>query len=224
MNSKTKRRLVVVTGVVIMVLCIILAVVGGNNAAKTISIDDALQGTYAGDRVQVTGNVEDDSFALENGVLTFSIFDPETKDQSQSLCVNYEGSASSTFGNGITTICTGTLSDDGKILNCTELVTKCPSKYESSDDVLAIERLLGYGEEIMGKPVKALGSIVAGSLQPAGGDVRFVVADAQNPEMTVSVHYDGALSDEMTDGAEVVLSGSLTDADTFTATDVALKG
>ena len=223
MNAKTKRRLVVVTGIVIMVLCIILAVVGGNNAAKTISINDALQGSFAGERVQVTGNVVDDSFALENGVLTFSIYDSEAEDQSQNLNVTYEGSASSTFGNGITTICTGVLTDDGG-LNCTELVTKCPSKYESSDDVLDMARLVGYGEEIVGKPVKALGVIVPGTIQPAGGEERFVVADPANPELTVSVHFDGALSDEMTDGSEVVLSGSLTNADTFTATDVALKG
>ena len=224
MNSKMKRRLIVVTGIVIMVLCVILAVVGGGNAAKTISIKDALQGSFAGDRVQVTGNVVDDSFALENGVLTFDIYDPEAKDQSQNLSVIYEGSASSTFGNGITAICTGTLTDDGSVLNCTELITKCPSKYESSDDVLDLARLVGYGEEIVGKPVKAWGVIVPGTIQAAGGEERFVVSDLSDPNLIVSVHFDGAMSDDMTDGAEVVLSGSLTNADTFTATDVALKG
>jgi cytochrome c-type biogenesis protein CcmE len=38
------------------------------------------------------------------------------------------------------------------------------------------------------------------------------------------VKYAGALSDEVRDGATVVLLGSLGDAGSFTATEVALEG
>lgn len=61
MNTKTKRRLVVVTGVIVVVLAIVLAVVGSGGAAKTVTVADALSGTHDSDRVQVSGNVVDNS-------------------------------------------------------------------------------------------------------------------------------------------------------------------
>ena len=45
----------------------------------------------------------------------------------------YQGAASSTFGDDVTAICTGRVGDDG-VLRCSELVTKCPSKYEGAGD------------------------------------------------------------------------------------------
>ena len=76
MNSKMKRRLIVVTGVIVVVLAIVLAIVGSSGAAKTISVKDALESDLAGERVQVSGNVVDNSFATVDGVLTFDIYDP----------------------------------------------------------------------------------------------------------------------------------------------------
>ena len=115
MNTKTKRRLVVVTGVIVVVLAIVLAVVGSGGAAKTVTVADALSGAHDSDRVQVSGNVVDNSFATKDNVLTFEICDPEG-DESQTLRVSYDGAASSTFGNGVTAICTGKLiSADGGV-------------------------------------------------------------------------------------------------------------
>lgn len=68
MNSKMKRRLIVVTGVIVVVLAIVLAIVGSSGAAKTISVKDALESDLAGERVQVSGNVVDNSFATVDGV------------------------------------------------------------------------------------------------------------------------------------------------------------
>ena len=39
------------------------------------------------------------------------------------------GALPATFGAGVVAICTGTV--DGKTLEASEMVTKCPSKYES---------------------------------------------------------------------------------------------
>lgn len=69
------------------------------------------------------------------------------------LEVRYDGAASSTFGNDVTAICTGKINDAG-VLECSELVTKCPSKYENADSALTVEQLLGYGESVYGKVVK----------------------------------------------------------------------
>ena len=225
MNPKTKRRLVVVTGVIVVVLAIVLAVVGSGGAAKTVSVADALSGSYDSDRIQVSGNVVDNSFATEDNVLTFDIYDPEG-DASQTLRVRYEGAASSTFGNGVTAICTGKLStSNGVELVASELVTKCPSKYESATDALTVARLTEYGESIVDTTVKLAGTVVEGTLTAAGtGEPRFMVADAGDASVRVPVEFDGALPESIVDGTSVVITGSLSDAGSFVATDVAQEG
>lgn len=225
MNTKTKRRLVVVTGVIVVVLAIVLAVVGSGGAAKTVSVADALSGSYDSDRIQVSGNVVDNSFATEDNVLTFDIYDPEG-DASQTLRVRYEGAASSTFGNGVTAICTGKLStSNGVELVASELVTKCPSKYESATDALTVARLTEYGESIVDTTVKLAGTVVEGTLTAAGtGEPRFMVADAGDASVRVPVEFDGALPETIVDGTSVVITGSLSDAGSFVATDVAQEG
>ena len=225
MNTKTKRRLIVVTGVIVVVLAIVLAVVGSGGAAKTISVGDALNGSYDSDRIQVSGNVVDNSFATEDNVLTFDIYDPEG-DESQTLRVRYEGAASSTFGNGVTAICTGRLdTSNGVELVASELVTKCPSKYESATDALTVARLTEYGDSIVDTTVKLAGTVVEGTLTAAGGEgPRFDVADASDASLRVPVEFDGALPETIVDGTSVVITGSLSDAGSFVATDVAQEG
>lgn len=224
MNTKTKRRLIVVTGVIVVVLAIVLAVVGSGGAAKTVSVAEALSGSHDSDRIQVSGNVVDNSFATEDNVLTFEIFDPEG-DESQTLRVRYEGAASSTFGNGVTAICTGRLNtSNGVELVASELVTKCPSKYESATDALTVSRMLEYGDSIVDTTVKLTG-VVEGALTAAGsGEPRFVVADGADASVQVPIEFDGAMADGIVDGTSVVITGSLSDSGSFIATDVAQEG
>ncbi len=222
MNSKTKRRLIVVTGIIIIVAALVLAFVGSNSSARTISIAEAATGNYVDQRVQVTGNVVDNSYTINGNTLTFSIYDPDDSSAGQ-MVVDYDGSASSTFGNGVTAISTGRMNADGHLV-ASELVTKCPSKYESGTEALEVSQLLGYGQEIEDKTVKVKGTVVAGSQNPAGSDVRFVLADSSDSSQSVPVHFDGALSDETAaDDASVVLTGNMTNG-TFSATDVSLEG
>lgn len=220
MNSKMKRRLFAVTGVIVIVIIVLLAVVGGSTSAKSVSVADAASGSYADQRVQVSGNVVTDSFSTKNDVLTFQIYDPDG-DASKVLNVRYEGSVSATFGNDITAICTGKMTSDG-VLNASELVTKCPSKYENSSNALGVAQLIGYGESVEGKIVKVAGTVQAGSLKAAGQGDRFIVVDSDDASKTMSVVYDSALSDEVKDGAKVVLTGSVEKSGKFKATDVAL--
>ncbi|MDO4290720.1 MAG: cytochrome c maturation protein CcmE [Eggerthellaceae bacterium] len=224
MNAKMKKRLIAVSGIIVIVLIVILAVVGGNSAAKTLTVAEAVENPPdAGQKVQVSGNVVENSFATEGNVLTFAIYDAEGSPATQ-LRVRYEGAASSTFGNDVTAICTGKIGSDG-VLACSELVTKCPSKYENADSALSVARLLEYGAEITGKPVKVAGTVAAGTLAAAGQGDRFVLVDAEGASAgEIAVLFDGALSDEVTDGARVVLTGAVDDAGKFAATDVALEG
>jgi cytochrome c-type biogenesis protein CcmE len=110
---------------------------------------------------------------------------------------------------------------DGGVLVASELVTKCPSKYENAQDALTVERLLGYGESMLGKTTKVTGLVRAGSLADVTSDTRFVIED--DAGNSLPIHFEGALSDEVTDGVSVVIMGALDEDGTFLATDVALE-
>lgn len=218
-----KKRLVIVTGIIIMVLVAVLAVVGSNSTAKAISLSQAASGDYVGKRVQVTGNVVENSYATEGDTLTFSIYDPDDEGAGQ-LPVVYEGGVSATFGNDVTAICTGKVEADG-VLHCSELVTKCPSKYESGTSALEVSRMLEYGDDILDKTVRVRGAVKAGSQNAAGQGDRFVLVDSADESVEVPVSYEGAVSDEtLADGAVVVLTGHMGSDGSFDATDVALEG
>ena len=204
MNTKTKRRLVVVTGIIVIVLVVVLAVVGGSSSAKSVTIADM-----------------ENSFSTEDNVLTFDMYDP-AGDQTQYLRVKYEGGVAATFGNDVTAICTGKVGADG-VLHATELVTKCPSKYENSSNALGVAQLADYGDSVLDKPVKVTGTVKDGTLAAAGQGDRFVLVDAEGaPEL--SVLFDDALSDEVRDGSTLVLTGSLNEDGKFHATEVSLAG
>ena len=221
MNAKTKRRMVVVTGVIVIVLVVVLAVVGGSTSAKTVSVAEAATGQYADQRIQVSGNVVENSFSTEGNVLTFDIYDPDGN-ASEQLRVRYDGGVSATFGNDVTAICTGKMGADGVLL-ASELVTKCPSKYENATDALDVAQLVGYGKDIEGKPVKVTGTVKAGSLAAAGQGDRLVLASSDG-SAELAVLYDGALSEEVVEGSALVITGSLQADGKFAATDVALEG
>lgn len=219
-NAKMKRRLIAVSGVIVIAVVLALAFAGSGTSAKTISVAEAAENPQAGQKVQVTGNVVPDSYSTSGNVLTFGIYDPEGQPDQQ-LTVRYEGAAASTFGNDVTAICTGRIGDDGA-LACTELVTKCPSKYENAESALSVERLIEYGDEITGKMVKVAGSVEPGTLKAAGQDERFFIVGSEGGR--IAVVFDGPLSDDVADGAQVVLTGSVDDAGKFQATDVSLEG
>lgn len=219
-NAKMKKRLIAVSGVIIIAVVLALAFVGSGTSAKTMSVAEAAENPQVGQKVQVTGNVVPNSYSTSGKVLTFSIYDSEGAPDKQ-LTVRYEGAASSTFGNDVTAICTGRIADDGT-LSCTELVTKCPSKYESAESALSVERLLEYGDGITDKVVKVTGNVEEGTLKAAGQSERFFIAGDNGGRIAVA--FDGPLSNDITEGARVVLTGSLDEAGKFQATDVAMEG
>lgn len=221
MNSKTKKRLAVVSGVIIIVLILILAFVGGNTAARSVSIAEATQGDLADQKIKVSGNVVTNSFSTVDNTLLFSIYDPQG-DPGTQLEVAFDGGVSATFGNDIEAICTGKIGSDG-VLHATELVTKCPSKYESITNALTIEDVLGYGDKVLDKTVKVTGVIKDGSLKPAGQGDRFVLED-ESGSVELPIEFDGALSDEVKEGSVLIVTGAINSNQKFVATEVALEG
>ena len=222
MNAKMKRRMAAVTGVIVIVLILVLAIVGGNSAARTVSVAEALE-VQDDSKIQVTGNVVENSFTIEGDTLTFKIYDTEADPEAvHQFDVRYDGGVSATFGNDVTAICTGKKNAEG-VLVCSELVTKCPSKYENATDALSVAELLAYGDRVLNKPVKVEGTMKAGTLAGVDAPERFTIVDAES-DAELHVKYAGALSDETGEGAIVVLTGSIGSDGMFTATDVALKG
>lgn len=221
MNTKTKRRMGVVTGIIVIVVIVVFAVVGGNSAAKTVSVAEAVE-LSDDNKIQVTGSVLENSYFIDGDVLTFKIYDAEADPDAKSpLDVRYDGGVAATFGKDVEAQCTGKKAADG-VLNCSELLTKCPSKYESATDALTVGGLLGYGDAVVGKPVKVAGTMKAGSLGNVSANTRFVIVDDEGNELPVK--YDGALSDETGEGAHLVLGGSFDADGAFTATSVSLEG
>ena len=123
----------------------------------------------------------------------------------------------------MTAICTGKLNEQG-VLIVSELVTKCPSKYESASDALSVDKLLEYGGDIEGKPVKVTGLVQAGTLQAAGQGDRLVLESGDGTGAAVAVVFDGALSEDIADDSSLVVTGSLNADGKFYATDVAMEG
>ena len=219
MPKRKKTRFAVVGGVIVIVLLLAIAFVGAGTTSKDMTVTEAAQPSAVGKRVQVTGTVVTDSYSIDGNVLNFKISDPD--DPSQVLGVSYDQGVSATFGNGVTAICKGTINNDG-VLMCNDLVTKCPSKYETSTDALGVGRLLSYGDTIADKPVKISGQVKEGTLAAATSETRFELQDVSDPATTIPVEWTGALSEDISDGTSLVLTGSLNAEGRFIATDVSL--
>lgn len=212
MNKKAKRRLVVVGGIVIIAMLVIVAIAGSGGAASSLSIGDVLGGGYEGKKVQVSGSVVADSISSEGSTAVFEIA-PEEGDASEELQVSYDGALPATFGAGVVAICTGTVQDG--VLNATEMVTKCPSKYESAEGSLTVKGLLDQGNAMVGKDTKICG-YVRGDIQAVDADYRFTI---ESQGATLNVRYDGGLDDAIVDGTAVVVSGALGEDGVFTASE-----
>lgn len=219
MNTKAKKRLIVATGLIVVILVLALASLSSLTSAKTVSLAQAIRGDYVNQKIQVSGNVVADSFYVVDDRLTFKIDDPDTV--GEYLAVTYDGGVSSTFGNGVSAICTGKIDESG-VLHATDLVTKCPSKYENVTNALGINQLIDYGSSVYGKPVKVFGVVKPGSLGSVEDDVRFIIVDSDSSKELI-VEFDGALPEEVREGTVLVVTGSLSDGKKFTATNVSLK-
>lgn len=212
MNKKAKRRLIVVGGIIVIAMLVIVAVAGSGGAASSLSISDVLSGDYEGKKVQVTGSVVADSVSAKGSTAEFKI-QPEDGDASQQLAVSYSGALPATFGTGVVAICTGTVTNG--TLEASEMVTKCPSKYESAEGSLTVKGLKDQASTLTGADVKVCG-YVRGQINGADADYRFTI-ESQGEKMNVV--YDGGLDDNIKDGTALVIAGQLDSDGNFHASE-----
>lgn len=226
MNKRATMRLVGVTAIILAVILAIVFGSGGQNASYYVSVNKVDKGMskYVGKRVKVGGAVVSGSWDKKSNPMKFTIREEkDTAGTGPTLKVVYNGSVPSTFGDGVVAIVTGELSKDGTI-NATEMITKCPSKYEKSTGALPVADLLGKGSDMVGKTTKITGAVKPGSLVAPGSAVRFTVASkADGTGESVDIAFDGAIPAGMTDGSMVVITGALEKDGTFVATNVALQ-
>ena len=224
MNKRARNRLV---GVTVIILIVVAAIIYGSNQGDNASafsktVPDVAQGTaFVGKRVQVTGSVVAGSWNKGTNPMRFSIRE-EGKTSGPELKVVYSGTVPNTFGDDNIAIVTGTLSKD-KTIDATQLIVKCPSKYQSKTGALTIETLLARKANVTGKPVKLSGFVVVGTFKPAGGAERFRISSAAGSGTEMSVKFDGGTPAGFADKVEVVLGGSLDSQGVFDATSVSLE-
>ena len=224
MNKRARTRLIGVTAIILIAIAAIILGAGSKQGAYYKTVKDVAQDqALVGERVRVGGAVVAGSWDKKSNPMRFAI--REEGDESASgptIKVVYNGTVPSTFGDGVVAIVTGELGQDGTI-DSNDMITKCPSKYQSATGALSVNDLVAGGSDLTGKSVKVTG-YVKGDINPPGGDVRFTISnESGGAGKTVDVFYDGAIPAGMADGKQVVLGGSLDKSGVFDAVSVSMS-
>lgn len=226
MNKRARNRLVGITAIILLVIAAIFATVGmRGGAAYNMTVKQATADQASvGKRIKVGGVVVNGSWDKKTNPMTFKIRDEkDTGSTGQLITVVYSGAVPSTFGDGVTAIVTGDFKA-GNTIEAGEMITKCPSKYESATGAYSISQLKAKATTMVAIPIKVAGKVKAGTIVPPGGAVRFIAVNAEGATDEINVAYEGALPDGMVDGSSVVITGELNANGGFDATDVAMEG
>jgi cytochrome c-type biogenesis protein CcmE len=224
-NKRARIRLIGVTAAILIAVAAMVYYTGGKQGAYEGDLAAvAKDSSYVGKQVKVGGTVVAGSWDKKSNPMRFVIRgESDTTSDGPTLNVVYTGTVPATFGDGVVAIVTGKLDDKGTVA-ATDMITKCPSKYESATGATPVADLIAGGTSMEGKPVRVTGFVKPGSMAPAGSTgARFVMA--QNADGTgkfIAVDFSGVLPDGIKDGAQVVLGGAL-EQGAFVATSVALE-
>lgn len=218
MNKRARNRLIGVTAIILIVAAVLLVTLlpsGGSYEQKVADV--AGDAKLVGTRVKVTGAVVSGSWDKKTNPMVFKIREqgsttgPEVK-------VVYNGSAPNTFGSDTIAILTGTVSEKG-VIEANEMLTKCPSKYETKSDAATVKALLMAPPDT---PIRVTGFLKPGTLKDASSAERFVLASsAEGTGESVPVSFSGTMPAGTEDGVELVVFGKL-ESGTFVATDVSV--
>lgn len=220
MNKRAQMRLIGVTAIILIIVAAIFFGLSSGEGAYFKTVEEVSQdSSLVGERVKVGGAVVAGSWNKESNPMRFEIRDENDKTgKGPALKVVYAGSVPSTFGDGVVAIVTGELKPDGTI-EAGEMITKCPSKYESASGAMPVASLT---EGSSAENLTVTGYVKPGTIVAPGGAERFVIAEtADGSGKAFSVVWEGALPSGMTDGSQVVIKGELKDG-VFTATSVAI--
>jgi cytochrome c-type biogenesis protein CcmE len=218
MNTRARNRLIGVTAIILILAAVLLVTLlpSGSSYSQTVK-DVADNSKLVGTRVKVTGTVVAGSWDKKTNPMVFKIRD-EGATAGPEVQVVYNGSAPNTFGSDTVAILTGTVEKQGTI-TANEMLTKCPSKYQTKSDAATVAALLASPPDA---PIRVNGFLKAGTLKDASASERFVLASAAaGTSPTVPVSFAGSMPAGTKDGADLVVFGKLENG-VFVATDVSL--
>jgi len=218
MNNRARNRLIGVTAIILILAAVLLVTLlpSGGSYSQTVK-DIASDSSLVGTRVKVTGTVVAGSWDKKTNPMVFKIRG-EGATSGPEIAVVYDGAAPNTFGNDTVAILTGTVDKLGSI-KANDMLTKCPSKYETKSDAATVAEALAAPSDT---PIRVTGFLKAGTLKDAAAAQRFVLATkADGSEPSVPVSYAGSMPAGTEDGVEVVVFGKL-ELGVFVATDVAI--
>lgn len=218
MNKRARNRLIGVTAIILIVAAVLLVTLLPSGGSYEQSVADvAGDAKLVGTRVKVTGVVVTGSWDKKANPMVFKIRE-EGATTGPEVKVVYNGSAPNTFGSDTIAILTGTVSEQG-VIEANEMLTKCPSKYETKSDAATVDEMLAAPTDT---PIRVTGFLAPGSLKDASSEERFVLgAAADGSGQSVPVTFSGTMPEGSVDGVELVVFGKLENG-IFVATDVSV--
>jgi cytochrome c-type biogenesis protein CcmE len=222
-NKRARMRLLGVTAIILIVIGAILFSTRSNAAAYQTITQVSKGGLKVGDRVKVGGAVVAGSWNNQSNPMKFTIREEsDSAGTGPTLKVVYSGTAPNTFGDGVVAIVTGSLAPGG-VVDANEMITKCPSKYESATGAIPVAEL-SAGQSMVGKSGLQVTGFVKPSSLSSNQAQRFTLSEkADGTGKSVTVKFSGALPDTIKDGTEVVVTGTLQEGSVFDATTVAIS-
>jgi len=222
MNKRARNRLIAIS--VVSVVVIVAAAVFWfiPNASLSLTVDDLYDSPeYIGETVQLAGTVVAGSWDRQSSPMTFKVFDDDT-DSTAEINIVFNGLPPSNFGDGTEAIITGRV-ESGNTIVSNQMVTVCPSRYETSVDTLAVSDLFDrYSDmDMTGIPVRVSARVVEGSITAPGSSIRLTVHDVADPSIEMPVMYTKGIPDSITGGTPIVLTGHMTESGAFDAADIA---
>ena len=223
MNSRARNRLIGISAILIILIGAALVYFFNFGAAHNLTVSEIYGNEeFIGKTIKVSGVVVGGSWDKNTNPMTFKLADVDDDGTGPQISIVYSGQIPATFGDGVEAIITGEL-QAGNIVKSNDMITKCPSKYESSDDAYGVAQLREKQDTMVDIPVRVSGVIKAGSIVPPGGAVRFVMVDKDDPSVELNVRFDEGIPEEISDGSTVVVTGELDTNHAFNATVVALE-
>lgn len=211
MNKRAKVRLIVVA-VAIVIIGVSAYLVLGNSGQQMLTVADVAAGKVApGERVKVNGIVVDDSWTGSANPMRFEIKDAD--DPEPTLVVTYGGAVPSGFGSKTNATVTGSLNAAGEF-EATEMMTTCPSKYESQKP-FTVDEILAQKAGLANTTVRITGYVASAP----EGDRLVLGAASGGGGATLEVTYVGKV-EGLVEGAKVEAAGQLGSDGVFKATGV----
>lgn len=132
---KTKAKLIIGISLILGVIGTLVVTSMGKAATLNMTVDEFDEAKVAASvkPVKVSGKLVGDSVEWdpENILLTFELRGEE--EGSKTVSVRYEGVKPDTLNDGWEAIVEGNLNEDG-VFVATDLLVKCPSKYEAMEE------------------------------------------------------------------------------------------